>query len=58
MTAHFDLILRNGTVVNHDGTAVRDIAISGERIAGTGRFHKERQAASSNVPAFMFFPGS
>jgi dihydroorotase len=34
MPAAIDLILKGATVVNQDGTAVRDIAVSGGRIAG------------------------
>ena len=33
MTATYDLILRNGVVVNHDGVGVRDIGVCGGRIA-------------------------
>jgi dihydroorotase len=36
MAAGYDLILKGGTVVNHDGEGVRDVAIAGGRIAGIG----------------------
>jgi dihydroorotase len=36
MTGPYDLILRGGTVVNHDGRAERDIGIRGARIAAVG----------------------
>src|SRR6185369_4981646 len=36
MTAKFDTILKGGTVVNQDGEGVRDIGISGGRIAEIG----------------------
>jgi dihydroorotase len=36
MTQSYDLMLRGGTVVNHDGEGVRDLGITGERIAGIG----------------------
>jgi dihydroorotase len=36
MTQTFDLVLRNGTVVNHDGIGLRDIGVSGGRIAEIG----------------------
>jgi dihydroorotase len=36
MSGGFDLILKGGTVVNHDGEGVRDIAIAGGRIAAIG----------------------
>jgi dihydroorotase len=32
----YDLILKGGTVVNHDGEGVRDVAIAGGRIAAIG----------------------
>jgi dihydroorotase len=34
----FDLVLKGGTVVNHDGKVERDIAIAKGRIAGLGTF--------------------
>jgi dihydroorotase len=36
MTIHVDLILKAGTVVNHDGTAARDIAINNGKIIAIG----------------------
>ncbi|QKV18459.1 dihydroorotase [Oricola thermophila] len=36
MSETFDLILRNGTVVNHDGQGKRDIGVRGGRIAAIG----------------------
>jgi dihydroorotase len=36
MAATYDLILKGGTVVNHDGAGVRDIGVSGGRIAAIG----------------------
>src|ERR1700709_429333 len=36
MTSTFDTILKSGTVVNQDGEGVRDIGISGARIAEIG----------------------
>ena len=36
MTQSYDLILKGGTVVNHDGEGVRDLAIAGGRIAAIG----------------------
>ncbi len=37
MAESFDLILKGGTVVNHDGEAVRDLGIKDGRIAAVGR---------------------
>ncbi|HJX22691.1 MAG TPA: dihydroorotase [Steroidobacteraceae bacterium] len=36
MTQSYDLALKGATVVNHDGEAVRDLAIAGGRIAAIG----------------------
>src|ERR1700685_2790067 len=36
MAETFDLILKSGTVVNHDGEGTRDIAIRGGRFAAIG----------------------
>ena len=36
MPRSFDLIFKGGTVVNHDGEAVRDIAVAGGRFAAIG----------------------
>jgi dihydroorotase len=40
MPTSFDLVLKGATVVNHDGTHLRDIAIKQGRIVGIGRFDK------------------
>ena len=36
MAQSYDLLLKDATVVNHDGEAVRDLAIAGGRIAAIG----------------------
>jgi dihydroorotase len=36
MAETYDLILKGGTVVNHDGEGVRDVGIRGGRIAALG----------------------
>ena len=36
MTQSFDLILAGATIVNHEGEGVRDLAITGGRIAAIG----------------------
>jgi dihydroorotase len=36
MPGGYDLILKGGTVVNQDGEGVRDLAISGGKIAAIG----------------------
>lgn len=40
MAEAYDLILKGGTVVNHDGALIRDVAVKGGRISGLGRFDK------------------
>ena len=42
MTQSSDLILTGATVVNHDGEGVRDIAITGGRIAAIGNCRRPR----------------
>ena len=36
MSATYDVLLKGGTVVNHDGVGVRDIGVIGGRIAAIG----------------------
>lgn len=36
MPATYDVILKGGAVLNHDGEAVRDLGVNGERIAALG----------------------
>jgi dihydroorotase len=40
MPTSFDLVLKGATVVNHDGTGIRDIAVKQGRIVGIGKFDK------------------
>jgi dihydroorotase len=40
MAEAYHLILKGGTVVNHDGAIIRDIAVRDGRIVGLGRFDK------------------
>ena len=46
MTQSYDLLLKGGTVVNHDGEGVRDLAIAGGRLAAIGDLS---QASAGNV---------
>src|SRR5499426_679959 len=46
MPPAYDLILKGGTVVNHDGAGERDLAIAGGRIAAIGDL---AQAAAGEV---------
>ena len=36
MATTYDLILKGGTVVNHDGAGLRDVGVKGGRIAALG----------------------
>ena len=36
MTQRFDVILKGGTVVNHDGEGIRDLGIRAGRFAAVG----------------------
>jgi dihydroorotase-like cyclic amidohydrolase len=56
MPFHAELILKNGTVVNHDGVGQRDIAVSGGRIIGIGFTQGHRRVPSSIAPGFTSCP--
>ena len=57
MSATFQLILRNGIVVNHDGIGERDIGVQDGRIAALGDL--SRAAADEDIDAsgLTIFPG-
>ncbi|MGI9463650.1 MAG: dihydroorotase, partial [Aestuariivirgaceae bacterium] len=57
MSAIFDLILKNGTVVNHGGVGERDVAIKGERIAGIGSFSPSQAAETIDCTGLHILPG-
>lgn len=57
MAASYDLILKGGTVVNHDGQAVRDIAVSNGRIADLGALAHARAAEVIDVAGLHILPG-
>ena len=52
-----DLILKGATVVNHDGTGVRDIAVKDGRIAGLGRFATGSAAENIDCAGLHILPG-
>jgi dihydroorotase len=58
MTATYDLVLKGGTVVNHDGRAVRDIGIRSGRIVALG-VHGDVAAAGGviDVTGLHILPG-
>jgi dihydroorotase len=57
MTDTYDLILRGGTVVNHDGRAERDIAILGGRIAALGDLSRATSAETIDASGLHILPG-
>ena len=57
MQLRFDLLIRGGTVVNHDGIGVRDIGIRDGRIAGLGSFAADAAAENIEVGGLHVLPG-
>lgn len=57
MAQTFDLILKGGTVVNHDGETVRDVGIVGARIAGLGDFTSATAARTVDCRGLHILPG-
>ncbi|MDH3742459.1 MAG: dihydroorotase [Hyphomicrobiales bacterium] len=57
MSATFDLILKNGTVVNHDGVGERDVAVRGSQIAGIGNFTASQAAQTIDCTGLHILPG-
>ena len=55
MTQSYDLILTGATVVNHDGAAVRDLAVADGRIAAIGDLSGWRPARPSTAAASPCF---
>ncbi|BBE70632.1 dihydroorotase [Oharaeibacter diazotrophicus] len=53
----YDLVLKNGTVVNHDGVGVRDVAVSGGRIAGLGSFPPSAAEETIDCTGLTILPG-
>ncbi|MGH6969350.1 MAG: dihydroorotase, partial [Stellaceae bacterium] len=57
MTQRFDTILKSGTVVNQDGEGVRDIGISGGRIAEIGSLSHSSAAEVIDCKGLHVLPG-
>lgn len=57
MSATFDLLLKGGTVVNHDGTGVRDVAVEAGRIAAIGSIDAGKAAAVIDARGLHILPG-
>ncbi len=52
-----ELILRGGTVVNHDGAGLRDLAISGGKIIGLGHYAKHQAGEVIDCTGLHILPG-
>jgi len=57
MAETFDVVLRGATVVNHDGEGVRDIAVSGGRIAAIGALGAAKAAETIDARGLHILPG-
>jgi len=57
MAATYDLILTGGTVVNHDGRGVRDIGVSGGRIAAIGDLGRASAGETIDCAGLHVLPG-
>jgi len=57
MAETFDVIVRGGTVVNHDGRGERDIGIRGGRIAAIGALAQASAAETIDAKGLHVLPG-
>ncbi len=57
MSATFDLVLKGGTVVNHDGVGVRDIGVRAGRIAAIGSIDAGTGAEVVDAKGLHVLPG-
>ena len=57
MPQSFDLLISGATVVNHDGEGVRDLAISGGRIAAIGDLKGSQAAEVIDAKGLHVLPG-
>jgi dihydroorotase len=57
MARTFDLVLKGGTVVNHDGEGVRDIGIAGGRIAEIGELARAPAGETVDCRGLHVLPG-
>ncbi len=57
MTQSFDLILKGGTLVNHDGEGVRDLAVAGGRFAAIGELGSASAAEVVDCRGLHLLPG-
>ncbi len=57
MTQHVDLVLKHGTVVNQDGTGIRDIAVNDGRIVAIGDISGLAAAETLDCRNLHILPG-
>ena len=57
MSGTFDLVLKGGTVVNQDGTGVRDIGVRAGRIAALGALEAGKAAEIIDAKGLHILPG-
>ncbi len=57
MAETFDLVLKGGTVVNHDGAGIRDVGIRGGRIAAIGTIDTAGAAEVVDATGLHVLPG-
>jgi dihydroorotase len=57
MAATFDLILKGGTVVNQDGTGLRDIGVTGGRVAAIGDLAQASTGETVDCRGLHILPG-
>ena len=57
MSATFDLVLKGGTVVNHDGVGVRDVGVRGGRIAAIGNLDAAAAGEVVDARGLHVLPG-
>ena len=55
--ASFDLILKGGTVVNQDGTGLRDVGVTGGRIAALGDLSRASAGEVVDCTGLHILPG-
>lgn len=57
MSATYDVVVRGGTVVNHDGTSIRDIGIRDGRIVSLGSIRAEAGGEVIDARGLTILPG-
>ncbi len=57
MAKNFDLLIKNGNVISHHGSAVTDIAIDNGKIIGLGDFNQENAEEFYDARGITILPG-